>query len=242
MAAKLRVGLLVGDELIRSSRAELFRATTDLDVVWQGDSGIAAMTDLTEVTVDVILVDVRIRGMSGTEFIQRYLRRYLGTEHQVPKFVLTAPFPSPELAIAAVRAGASDFVTEEDSAEELLAAMRGAVTGDTSTQFAELTEFFQSIGVVAGSHPRWHLRLGELPEREAKAFTLLSEAVPESELAAALGIPAMTVRATLASLMRGLGLATKAQLALAVYEAGRLEVAEDTELSNSLELESGDQS
>ena len=201
----------------------LLAATPDLDLVWQSDNGLTAMEVLPEITVDVVLVDVRIRGISGTDFVQRYLRRYLGTDANVPKFVLSAPFPSPDMAIAAVRAGATDFITEEEPVEDLLTAIRDAKSGETQVQIGELAEFFESIGVAAGSVPRWHLRLGELPEREARAFNLLTEGVPEESLAKELGIAAMTVRATLTNLMRGLGLATKVQLALAVYEAGSLE-------------------
>lgn len=212
----------MGDSDIRQGRAELLRSVRELDLVWQGENGLRAIEELPEITVDVVLVDVRIRGISGTDFIQRYLRRHVGTEAQVPRFVLTAPFPSPELAIAAVRAGATDFVSEEEPVEDLVNAIREAKSGDTAADFRELAEFFESIGVTPGSQPRWHLRLGELPEREARIFTLLTEGHSESDLPKELGIPAMSVRAALANLMRGLGLATKVQLALAVFEAGRL--------------------
>lgn len=67
MAGTIRVGLLFGNKLIRDGRRLLLQTQPDFDIVYEESNGIAAIDALSEMLVDVVLVDNRLSGISGSE-------------------------------------------------------------------------------------------------------------------------------------------------------------------------------
>lgn len=225
MAKRLRVGLLFANPLIREGRRTLLQTTADLDVVYEQSDGLVALEQLNELALDVLLVDNRLRSISGSELIQRYIRRNLEPGAKLPGFVLTGPFDSGPMALEAIRCGASDMVSEENSAEELLSSIREAGSIDHSVDFAGLAEFFSSEGIVCGSNQRWLLRLGNLDGEEQRVLDAIARGINNSSLETESGLPHTKVRWVLDALQGRLGVATRSQLALALFELGILRAA-----------------
>jgi DNA-binding NtrC family response regulator len=75
-----------------------------------------------ELELDVVVTDIRMRGAGGIELC----RRIAADRPDVPVIVITA-FGSLETAIAAIRAGAYDFITKPFEIETLSVAVRRAV-------------------------------------------------------------------------------------------------------------------
>jgi len=86
------------------------------------DSGAAAIALITEQEFDVVLTDLRMTGMSGVELC----RRVAEARPDTPVVVLTA-FGSLDSAIAAIRAGAYDFITKPVEIETLAIALERAI-------------------------------------------------------------------------------------------------------------------
>jgi len=222
MSTRIRVGLLFGNRLIREGRRLLLQTQPDLDIVWEGADGLAAIESLADAVVDVVLVDNRLTGLSGTETIRRFHRRHLGEEGTVPAFVLTGPFTSGAMSLEAIRCGAADLVTEEDSAEDLIAAIRAAKNLDTKIDFAAMQDFFDSMGLAQGSNTRWLLRLTNITDEEQLVLDALGRGVQYSDLASACDLPSTKVRWILDAFQRRWNFVSRAQLALALHEAGIL--------------------
>lgn len=220
MASKLRVGLVFGDALTRDGRRMLLLSQDDFDVVYQESDGLAMVNNLTEALVDVVLVDNRLKGVSGTSAIARFQRRAVGSEHKPPAFILTAPFGDNQLLLEGVRCGATGVVTEEDSTEVLLDSLRAAAKPDPIFNLNRMAEFFAEQGVMYGGNQRWMLRLAGLNDEEQRVLDAISSGFDGENLKEQTKLPATKIRWTLDALQLKLGLATRAQLALALYEAG----------------------
>ncbi len=99
---------------------------TDLRLRDFAPRGFASAADAYDVfcreDFDVVLTDLRMPGMDGLEFC----RRLLGSRPDMPVIVMTA-FGNLESAIAAIRAGAYDFVTKPIEMELLELILRRAV-------------------------------------------------------------------------------------------------------------------
>ncbi len=222
MAGKIRIGLIFGNRIIREGRRLLLQSQPDFDIVYEESDGLIALEAIGELAVDVLLVDNRLRSLSGSELTRRFLRRNIGVEQQLPRFVLTGPFGSGAMALEAIRCGATDMVSEEETPEELLEALRGAASQDDHLDTDELVEFFRDQGVESGSNQRWLLRLVGLSETESEIIESLRAGVPLAEIAnQAEGFSKM-LGSALDSIQERLGLATRAQLVLALAEAGIL--------------------
>ena len=73
--------------------------------------------------VDIVLMDVRMRGMDGIE-----ATRQIRAQNGPPVLILTT-FDDDEVLWGAIDAGAAGFVLKEASAEDLIAATRAIASG-----------------------------------------------------------------------------------------------------------------
>jgi len=85
-----------------------------------------AFADLKETDFDVLLADIKLPGMTGIELCERVV----ANRPDIPVIVITA-FGNLETAIAAIRAGAYDFVTKPVDLDILAVALNRAITHHT---------------------------------------------------------------------------------------------------------------
>jgi two-component system, NtrC family, response regulator AtoC len=86
------------------------------------DSASGALELLSREAPDVVITDLHMKGMGGLELCQRIVE----LRPDVPVLVITA-FGSLETAVAAIRAGAYDFITKPFEIEALILALERAV-------------------------------------------------------------------------------------------------------------------
>ena len=113
--------LIVDDD---QSLCELFAAALGrmgFNVVWK-TAGEDAFAALKSGDFDVLLADLRLPGMTGLELCERTV----ANRADVPVIVMTA-FGSLDTAIAAIRAGAYDFVTKPVDVDILAISLRRAM-------------------------------------------------------------------------------------------------------------------
>src|SRR5208283_2829186 len=110
---RLRVGRLIGrDSPYRVAYAE---------------NGAVALTILADRQTTIVLTDLKMEGMDGLELV-RVIRR----EHpQIPVIIMTA-HGSEEMAMQALRVGATNYVPKQRLASELLAVLRRAMRSATA--------------------------------------------------------------------------------------------------------------
>src|SRR5579862_5986297 len=98
--------LIVDDEQSMCEALEAGLTPKGFETRWT-TSATAALEQLEGAEVDVVLTDLNMRGMNGLELCERVV----ANRPDVPVVVITA-FGSFETAVAAIRAGAYDFVTK----------------------------------------------------------------------------------------------------------------------------------
>jgi len=99
--------------------------------VERASSGRDALARIVPASIDVVLTDVRMPGMSGMELLER-----VRAEHpEVPVVMLTAHGSVP-LAVEAMRAGATDFLMKPFEREEVLRAIEKAMALVTHDEHA----------------------------------------------------------------------------------------------------------
>lgn len=105
------------DENLRSSIVTTLEIAGYL--VQSCHDGSTALEVLRRESFDIILCDLRMPGIDGLEFISK--SREISAE---PTIVLMTAFGSTDLALAAMRAGAYDYISKPFSFEELLLTLR----------------------------------------------------------------------------------------------------------------------
>jgi two-component system chemotaxis response regulator CheY len=76
------------------------------------------------VVIDVVLLDIRMPDVNGTELLEQFRRRL----PMVPVLILTG-FPDTECADSVLRHGVVNYLVKPISKEELLEAVRDAMNG-----------------------------------------------------------------------------------------------------------------
>jgi len=106
--------LLVDDEhMVREGFRLILETQPDIRVVGEADDGVSAIDAVLRLTPDVILMDIRMRGMDGLEATRRILAR----TSQPPKVVMLTTFDYDEYVYDALKAGASAFHLKDSPPE-----------------------------------------------------------------------------------------------------------------------------
>ena len=148
-----------------------------------------------------LLVDVRLPGMDGLA-----LQKHLFSKGADPAIVMITGHGDIPLAVAALKAGAMDFVTKPFNPAELLDSVREAWRRSADARRRALA--------AAQAEARFQT----LTPRENSVLTRLAEGRPSKLIAAELGISVRTVEHHRASILEKLGVRTLSQLIRAVLE------------------------
>ncbi|MEO0024626.1 MAG: hypothetical protein RL196_1067 [Actinomycetota bacterium] len=192
-------------------------------VVFEASSASEVLAAIDDLTLDVLVIDHRLSGKDGVWLVEQLNRRAFESGDFPVTTIVTAPFFSVDLDIAVMRCGASDFVVDEAGPEELLAALRNSVRQNRDFEIAPLVQLFAGADVLLKSSAEFSLKLENLDEKLLQVLTQFEQGLSDQEIADSSNFSLMRVRQLFKRVLTHFNFATRAQLALALYEAGRLE-------------------
>jgi DNA-binding NarL/FixJ family response regulator len=166
----------------------LLRSEPKLRVLASYRSGEEALRGIPAELPDVVLVDIKLPGMSGIECVAALKARLPALQ-----VVILTTYDEADLIFDSLRAGASGYLLKKRVPEELVRAVEEAHAGGApmSMQIArKVVTFFQDGG-------RARADLESLTPREAEIVRLLAQGRFDKEIADALAISVHTVRAHL---------------------------------------------
>ncbi|MEY4436640.1 MAG: hypothetical protein RL100_104 [Actinomycetota bacterium] len=221
MTEQIRVGVIDADVDIRHGRRLMIDAQEDCKVVFEEENAYEAIERAPEALIDVLVVDHRVRGLDGIKLVEKIVPRYheLGTE--VPAIILTGPYFSRELLLASIAAGAADLVTLDSDSAELLKAIRTSKAKDEALDFSSLKALIENSPEAKFDVPDILVKLGNLTDAEPAVLEAFKMGNDDDAIAAQLQIPKYRVRKSLTAILQKCGLATRAQLFLAVNYSDR---------------------
>lgn len=152
---------------------------------------------------DAVLLDINMPGRSGLEVLEELKR----LRPAMPVVVLTA-FPEEDYAVRAFKLGASGYVTKESASDELLAALRKALTGGRYVTASLAEKLAASIAGDAPATPH-----ETLSNRELQVLRLIARGRTIKEVAAELALSEKTIGTYRARLSEKMGLSTNVELA-----------------------------
>ncbi len=209
--------LLVDDQpLVRAGLHRILASEDDLEIVGEASDGAEALELVTKLSPDVVVMDIRMRGMDGVEATER-IRAADGP----PVLVLTT-FDEDEILWGAIDAGAAGFILKEASAEDLIRATR-TVADDGSWLDPIVTP-----RVLAHRRNAEHGTMGdiepgravELTDRENDVLLAMAQGLTNSEIAEELIVGIATVKTHVGSIFSKLGVRDRAGAIVLAYQRG----------------------
>ncbi|MQA82716.1 MAG: response regulator [Streptosporangiales bacterium] len=212
----IRVLIADDQELLRASFRLLIEMAPDISVAGEAADGAEAVRLARSESPDVVLMDVRMPGMDGTDAT----RRITG-----PRVLILTTFDLDEYVYAALRAGASGFLLKDTPPEELLRAIRVVAAGEALLA-PTVTSRLIATFVDRPAKPTAHRSLDGVTGRERQVLELVARGLSNAEIAAELHLVTATVKTHVSRLLAKLHARDRIQLVIAAYESGLVSVSD----------------
>jgi len=172
--------MLVDDHaLVREGIRQILEKEPDITVIGEAERGDLALEMLDSLQPDVVLLDVRMPGMSGIETTRRIRAAF-------PKIRVLILSAHADFALEAFRAGASGYVLKSARSSELIAALRSVFLGLTVIQGA----LAEGLGIWASGGRSQGTDL--LSPREAQILRLIVRGLTNRTIAREIGVAPRT--------------------------------------------------
>jgi DNA-binding NarL/FixJ family response regulator len=211
--------VLVDDEqLIRSALAQVLSAG-GLDLVGEAANALEAIEMVLDLRPDVVLMDLRLPGISGVEAIER-----LGLLAPASR-VLVLTRSEQNRVVEAIVAGASGYILKSAPPKAIIAAVKATAAGESvlSSQIAgKLLERIRErdIPVTTTSHDAASAIRAALTMRELEIFSRLASGNSNHDIARELSLSTNTVHNHIASILAKLHLDNRIQAAVQAVRSG----------------------
>ncbi len=197
--------LLVDDHaVVRSGLKMLLENERDVEIVGEAASAGEAIEAATQLTPNVILMDIGLPDLSGIEATREIKKRL----PQVAIVALTI-HEDEEYFFKMLEAGATGYVPKRAAPEELLTAIRAAAVGEVYL-YPSLAKLLVR-DFLSGGRPNQE-QASNLTEREEEILAYLAEGANNESIANALVISPKTVARHRENIMHKLNLHSRAEL------------------------------
>ncbi|MDQ0614908.1 DNA-binding NarL/FixJ family response regulator [Microbacterium sp. W4I4] len=212
----IRVLIVDDQELFRDAIAVLLRRDERIEEVVSVASGAAAIEHLRAHAADVVLMDIRMPGMDGIAATREVLRVRPGV-----RVLILTTFDLDEYVYAAIREGASGFLTKDTSAVALTDAAVAVAAGDAVMSQGATRSVLGFVRDAVPPAPSADA-LAVLSEREQEVTRMLATGASNEQIARSLFLSANTVKTHVKAVLAKLGLPDRVHVVIWAYENGVL--------------------
>jgi len=202
--------LLVDDQhLIRQGLKALLELESDLEIVGEAGNGEEAIKLVSQLSPDVVLMDVRMPIMDGVAATKK-----IHDNFPAIKILVLTTFDDNSYVTAALQNGAIGYLLKDTPSEELAVAIRGVYKGYTQLGpgiVKKLVAQFSSDLVTSKEPPS---SLAELTTREKEVLRLIASGASNKEIAQQLYISEGTVKNHVTNILNCLSLRDRTQAAI----------------------------
>jgi DNA-binding NarL/FixJ family response regulator len=212
--SRIRVALVEDDRPVREGLESLVRGAEGFEFVGAFSSAEEALARLPELAADIVLMDIRLPGMSGIECIAQLKSRL----SRIQIMMLTV-FEDHDRIFQSLAAGASGYLLKQTPQEKLLEAIRELSQGGSpmSAQIARrVVETFQNPPSSQDEE-----MAARLSPRETEIIRLLAKGFLYKEIADQLRLSVETVRTHIHNIYEKLHVRTRTEAVMKMFGRDR---------------------
>ncbi len=208
----IRVLIVDDHPLVRQGIATFIEAQDDIEVAGEASNGQEAISQVTALSPDVVLMDLVMPEMDGVAATREIKSRYPNV-----KVLALTSFVNDEQIVPALQAGASGYLLKDIAPEQLMEAIRAVQRGETPLAPEAAKRLVQGVRVARDEEAA---KLDALSEREREVLGLLGQGLSNKEIAQKLVISEKTVKFHVSSILSKLELNDRTQAALFAAKHG----------------------
>jgi len=201
------IRVLVADDhpIVRGGIVALLDSADDIDVVGQASTGLEAVELAIALEPDLVLMDLRMPGLTGDEATARIL----ATKPGIRVVVLTT-YETDSSILAAIEAGASGYLLKAAPQEEILAGIRSVARGEVALAPAIAAMLVKRVKAPAAS----------LSPRETEVLRLVAAGHSNPSIAATLFLSEATIKTHLLHVFEKLAVNDRTRAVTRAMELG----------------------
>lgn len=199
--------LIVDDhEVVRLGLRALLNRHPDFEVVAEAANAREALEKVDAYHPDVVVMDIRLPGMSGVEACQEIAARFPDT-----KVIMLTSYAEDEMLFAAIRAGAAGYVLKQIGGDDLIRAIEAVGRGEALLDPSLTQRVFEEVRRAQREEEA--SAFAELTNQEMQVLRLVAEGRTNREIAESLYLGEGTVRNYVSNILGKLGVANRAEAA-----------------------------
>ena len=195
------------DKLVAISLKTILESTEDIKVAAMGSSGEEAIELYKEHKPDVVLMDIRMQGMSGLEAGEKILK-----QDREAKILYLTTFSDDEYIVRALTIGAKGYILKQNF-EGIAPALRTVLGGQSV--FGD--KVMDKLPQLMKQRTEFDYSRYGISDKEREIIELVAKGYSNKEISAELYLSEGTVRNYLSVLLEKLSLRDRTQLAIFYY-------------------------
>lgn len=221
----IRVVLVDDHAVVRDGLKALLALEEGIEVAGEADCGEKALEVVAGVRPDVVVMDLRLKNMSGVEATKALRTSFPGV-----KVVILSMCDEKDVVMRALKSGAAGYVLKRAGVSELVGAIRLVAAGEAYLDPAIAKRLVDSLQNGAMPEGQRQPEGGhDITPREKEILRLVAQGRTNAEIARELFISVKTVQAHRANLMQKLGIHDRVELVKYALKIGLLNLDKETE-------------
>lgn len=200
----MNIVIIDDDVLVSSALKTILESKEEIRVSGMGQDGGEALRLYREHKPDVLLMDIRMKNVSGLAASREILKEY-----PEAKILLLTTFSDDEYIVKALKYGVKGYLLKQDY-NSILPALQAVKTGQTVFG----TEIIAKIPDLLQEKKTFDWEAHEISEKELEVISLVAEGLSNKEIAKRLFLSEGTVRNYISSILDKLELRDRTQLAV----------------------------
>ena len=211
----IRVLLVDDHSIVREGLQSMLKDSEEFEVVGQARDGVEAVSAASELSPDVIVMDVIMPGKDGVEACREIMKSLPDT-----RVIMLTASTEEEAVIEAVAAGATGYLQKVSGMDRLLGTLKLVAAGEMQVPPDVVRRVFARIRREAKLEEE---EQDELTGREKEMLASFSQGMSYNAIAEARGVKPVTVKNALYSIQSKLGLGTKQEIVVWAVRNGLLD-------------------
>lgn len=203
----MNIVIIDDDKLVAVSLKTILESTGSVKVLAMGSCGEEAIELYSLLKPDVLLMDIRMNGMSGIEAGEKILAGYPDA-----KILYLTTFSDDEYIIKAVLMGAKGYILKQDF-ESICPALETVMNGQTVFG----SDVASKLPELLTNHSSFDFDRYGIVEKEQEIIEQVANGLSNKEIAALLYLSEGTVRNYISTILEKLSLRDRTQLAIFYY-------------------------
>jgi len=212
----IKVMLVDDQNLVRKGVRSLLELSAEIEVIAEAADGAEAIRLIPEISPDVVLLDMRMPGLSGLDVL-----RELAGKGTLPPTIILTTFDDDELVLAGIQSGARGYLLKDVALADLVNAIKTVAEGGSIVKPAVTQRLLKGLEHLQNQFSSLD-QPDPLTDRETEILRLMAGGYSNKEIANSLGVAEGTVKNHVSNILSKMGVRDRTRAVLKAFELGQI--------------------